>query len=424
MRAAKIRTGKSVMKNMPELLCPAGDAEKLRAVVAYGADAVYLSGERFGMRSACDNFTREGLADAVAFAHSRGVRVYVTVNVMPRGREYAELSDYLDFLDGIGVDAVIVSDLGVFSLAKSKNRRFGIHISTQASVVSAEAANAWHSLGAERVVLARELTLSEIREIRENTPPTLSLEAFVHGSMCISYSGRCLLSNYFTGRDANGGACSQPCRWNYTVKAIEVTEEKRPGTMIPIEEHPEGTFVMSSRDMCMIEHIPELIEAGVDSFKIEGRVKSAYYGAVTANAYRIALDRYARDPAGYIFDPELLRELESVSHREYCTGFFFGPPNEGANTVSSGGYLRDKSYLATVISYDGATGSATLRQKNKVRLNDEVELVTPGVTGRRFKLTSLCGEDGEPIEATPHPGMVYTAAVPFEARAGDIIRSV
>lgn len=409
---------------MPELLCPAGNMEKLRAVIAYGADAVYLSGKLYGMRSACENFTREELAEAVAYAHERGVRVYVTVNVMPRTREYAELGGYIDFLDGVGVDAVIVSDIGVVSLVRERAKNLAIHISTQASVVSAEAARAWHSFGADRVVLARELTLREIKEIRENTPATLSLEAFVHGSMCIAYSGRCLLSNYFTGRDANRGACSQPCRWNYTVRRVEVTEEKRPGTMIPIEEHDEGTFVMSSRDMCMIEHIPELVAAGIDSFKIEGRVKSAYYGAVTANAYRIAMDRYSADPAGYVFDPALMTELESVSHREYCTGFYFGAPNEGANTVSSGGYLRDKSYLATVISYDSATGIACFRQKNKVCVGDEAEIVTPGSVGRRFCINEIFAEDGVAIESTPHPGMIYTAAVPFPVRAGDIMRSV
>lgn len=409
---------------MPELLCPAGNMEKMRAVIAYGADAVYLSGKLFGMRSACENFTREELAEAVAYAHERNVRVYVTVNIMPRTREYAELTDYIDYLDSICADGVIVSDLGVVSLVRERAKNLEIHISTQASVVSAESARAWHALGAHRVVLARELTLEEIREIRDNTPPSLSLEAFVHGSMCIAYSGRCLLSNYFTGRDANRGACSQPCRWNYTVRRVEVTEEKRPGTMIPIEEHPEGTFVMSSRDMCMIAHIPELIAAGIDSFKIEGRVKSAYYGAVTANAYRIALDRYEADPEGYVFDPALMAELESVSHREYCTGFYFGAPNEGANTVSSGGYLRDKAYLATVLSYDKAAGRARFCQKNKVSTGDEVEVVSPGQVGRRFRIGEIVGEDGEAIGSTPHPGMIYTAAVPFEVRAGDIMRSV
>ena len=409
---------------MAELLCPAGNMEKLRAVIAYGADAVYLSGKHYGMRSACDNFTREELAEAVSYAHARDVRVYVTVNTMPRTCEYAELTGYIDHLAAIGADGVIVSDIGVVTLVRERAKNLEIHISTQASAVSAEACRAWHSLGASRVVLARELTLSEIREIRDNTPKTLSLEAFVHGSMCISYSGRCLLSNYFTGRDANCGTCSQPCRWNYTVRRVEVTEEKRPGTMIPIEEYPEGTFVMSSRDMCMIEHIPELIAAGIDSFKIEGRVKSAYYGAVTANAYRIALDRYYADPEGYRFDPALMAELESVSHREYCTGFYFGAPNEGANTVSSGGYLRDKAYLATVLSYDGSTGIARFCQKNKVCAGDEAEIVSPGLVGRRFRIGEIFGDDGEPLESTPHPGMIYTAAVPFAVRAGDIMRSV
>ncbi len=408
----------------PELLCPAGNAEKLRAVIGYGADAVYLSGKRYGMRSACDNFTEAELRDAVEFAHGRGVRVYVTVNILPRTREYGELSEYIKFLDGIGADAVIVSDIGVVSLVRKLAPRLGVHISTQASVVSAEAARAWHAMGAERVVLARELTLDEIREIRENTPETLALEAFVHGSMCIAYSGRCLLSNYFTGRDANRGECSQPCRWNYTVRRVEVTEEKRPGTMIPIEETEAGTFVMSSRDMCMIEHVPELIAAGIDSFKIEGRVKSAYYGAVTANAYRIAIDRYLSSPGGYVFDPALLTELESVSHREYCTGFYFGPPNSGANTVSSGGYLRDKSYLAAVLSYDESTCTARFMQKNKLCRGDTVEIVSPGSVGRRFSVGELYGDEGEPIEATPHPGMIYSAAVPFPVRAGDIMRSV
>lgn len=409
---------------MPELLCPAGNMEKLRAAIAYGADAVYLSGQRYGMRSACDNFTNEELLQAVSFAHVRGVKVYVTVNILPRTREYAELGEYIEYLGEIGADAVIASDIGVVSLVRERAPALGIHISTQASVVSAEAARAWHSFGAERVVLARELTIEEIKEIRENTPRTLSLEAFVHGSMCIAYSGRCLLSNYFTGRDANRGACSQPCRWNYTVRSIEVTEEKRPGTMIPIEEHPEGTFVMSSRDMCMIDHIPELVSAGIDSFKIEGRVKSAYYGAVTANAYRIAIDRYMNDPVGYRFDPALMAELESVSHREYCTGFYFGPPNVGANTVSSGGYLRDKAYLAAVVSYDDVTGRACFMQKNKVCEGDEAEVVCPGEVGKRFRIADLLGEDGEPIASTPHPGMIYTAKVPFPVRAGDILRSV
>ena len=345
---------------------PAGDPEKLRAVLSYGADAVYLAGKSYGLRSACANFTEEELASAVSYAHSLGRRVYVTVNTMPRDREYAHLADYIRYLSKIGADAVIVGDIGVLSLVRDVAPELDIHLSTQASAVSSYACRAWHALGARRIVLARELTLREISEIRKNTPPELELEVFIHGAMCIAYSGRCLLSNCLTGRDANRGECAQPCRWNYTVKSIEVTEEKRPGGRIPIEEDDEGTYVMSSRDLCMIEHIPELIDAGIDSFKIEGRVKSAYYGAVTANAYRIAIERYVSDPQGYTFDPALLRELESVSHREYCTGFFYGSPANTANTVSYTGYLRDKAYLAVAISHDETSVRAVLRQKNRV----------------------------------------------------------
>ena len=412
------------MTKMPELLAPAGNMEKFRAAVRYGADAVYLSGKRFGMRSACDNFTRDEMAEAVELAHANGRRVYVTVNIMPRTNEYTALVNYIDELAGIGVDAVIVSDIGVLELVRGRAPKMEIHISTQASAVSAASCTAWHRLGAKRVVLARELTLDEIHDIRANTPSSLELEAFIHGSMCISYSGRCLLSNYFTGRDANRGNCSQPCRWNYTVKHFEITEEKRPNTRIPVEEHVDGTFVMSSRDMCMIEHVPELIDAGIDSFKIEGRVKSAYYVAVTANAYRIAIDRYSADGANYTFDPALLRELESVSHREYCTGFFFGPPNEGANTVTSDGYLRDKSYLATVISYDTVTGVARLMQKNKLIAGQDAEVVSPGLCGRPFTVGDIYNADGERIGSTPHPGMVYETRIPFCVGEGDILRSV
>lgn len=411
-------------KKLPELLSPAGNMEKFRAAIRYGADAVYISGKSFGMRSACDNFTREEIYEATEHAHENGRRLYVTVNIMPRTEQYGELASYIDMLADAKVDAVIVSDIGVVDLVRERAPELEIHISTQASAVSAAACRAWHRLGAKRVVLARELTLDEIREIRANTPDTLEIEVFIHGSMCISYSGRCLLSNYFTGRDANRGNCSQPCRWNYKVKSIEIMEEKRPGTLIPVEEHPEGTFVMSSRDMCMIEHVPELVEAGIDSFKIEGRVKSAYYTAVTTNAYRIALDSYGREGDGYVFDERLMRELESVSHREYCTGFFYGAPNEGANTVSSGGYLRDKSYLATVLSYDKTAGAARMCQKNKLCLGDEVEIVSPGHVGRRFTVTGLTGVDDEAIDSTPHPGMEYTVNMPFDVESGDILRSV
>lgn len=407
---------------MPELLAPAGNMEKLRAVFLYGADAAYLAGKTFGMRSASDNFSREELAEAVSLAKKLGKKIYVTVNTMPRTYEYPELIKYIDFLNEVGVNAVIVSDLGVFTTIRERAPELEIHVSTQASAVSAASCNAWHKMGAKRVVLARELTLEEIREIKRNIPETLELEAFVHGSMCISYSGRCLLSNFFSGRDANRGACSQPCRWNYSVKNLEIAEEKRENTLLPVEEYREGTFIMSSRDMNMIEHIPELMTSGIDSFKIEGRMKSAYYGAVTTNSYRIAMDRYSADPENYVHDPALSAELDSVSHREYCTGFYFNSPSSDANTVTAGGYLREKAYLATVISYNEETGLARFVQRNKASTGEGAELVSPGCIGRPFVIGELYGENGDVIPSTPHPGMIFETRLPFPAKPGDIMR--
>ena len=301
---------------MKELLCPAGNFEKMKSAILYGADAVYLASDMFGMRAAADNFTLDELAEAVTYAHERNVRIYVTVNTMPHTKEYEILPTYLKKLDQIGVDALIISDLGVFTLARELIPNMEIHISTQASIVSAAAATAWHKMGAKRVVLARELSLAEINEIRRNTPPTLEIECFIHGSMCISYSGRCLLSNYYTGRDANRGACAQPCRWNYgNACPINFAEEKRPEDVLSLEEYKEGTYVMSSKDMCMIEHIPELMESGIDSFKIEGRMKSAYYTSICANTYRMAIDEYLKSPSEYKYNENWLRELE-VFHTE------------------------------------------------------------------------------------------------------------
>ena len=368
---------------MVELLAPAGNPEKLRAAVLYGANAVYLAGTRFGMRAAADNFSEDDLREAVRFAGSRGVRVYLTLNTMLHEAEYPALESFLDRLRGVGIDALIAGDLGVISLVRKMLPETEIHVSTQASVTSARAAEEYHRLGCSRVVLARELTLEEIRAIRRNISRELQLEVFIHGSMCISWSGRCLLSNYFTGRDANRGACAQPCRWNYD-RFYEISEEKRPEMRLPVTETDQGTFVMASRDLCMIGHIPELMEAGIDSFKIEGRIKSAYYTAVTTNTYRMAIDAYQRDPAGYRFDPKWLRELESVSHREYGTGFFFDRPQDNAQTVTSPGYLREKAYLAVALSYDPESRTALFAQRNKLCANDPVELLTPGSRGIPF----------------------------------------
>ena len=405
-------------RKIPELLSPCGNFEKLEAAIRYGADAVYLAGKRFGMRSAADNFTDDELRRAAELCHANGRRMYVTVNILPRDGEYAELERYLRFLAEIGADAVIVSDIGVVALARRIAPELEIHISTQASAVSAKACEAWHALGAKRIVLARELTLAEIAEIRRKLDPEIEIECFVHGSMCIAYSGRCLLSQYYVGRDGTRGECAQPCRWNYHTVAFE--EEKHPGDPLTAEQYPEGTYVMSSRDTCMIEHIPELCEAGIDSLKIEGRMKSAYYVAVTANAYRMALDSWAS--GDYRYDTAWLDELCSVSHREYATGFYFTPPGLDANLVSAPGYIREKSYIATAIDDAAAGERCRFVQRNKVSVGDAVELISPGRCGRGFTVAALWGEDGEAIESAPHPQMVFSLAAPFEIRTGDILR--
>ena len=408
---------------MKELLCPAGNFEKMKSAILYGADAVYLASDMFGMRAAADNFTLEQLEEATEYAHARNVKIYVTVNTMPHTCEYERLKKYLIRLNEIGVDALIISDLGVFTLAREIIPSMEIHISTQASTVSAYTATTWHKMGAKRVVLARELSMDEINEIRRNTPSTLELECFIHGSMCISYSGRCLLSNYYTGRDANRGACAQPCRWNYTNACpIEFAEEKRTDHRLGLEEYKEGTFVMSSKDMCMIEHIPELMGSGIDSFKIEGRMKSAYYTAICANTYKMAMNEYQKDPTQYRYNPLWLRELESVSHREYATGFYYDNPMENPQIVTQGGYLREKAYLCV------ATGEKigehyVFAQRNKLVEGESVELITPGKCGVPFVATDLRNEKGEKIESAPHPSMKFLMKVPFEVKEGDILRS-
>ena len=410
----------------PEILSPAGNFEKLESAVYFGADAVYLAGRSFGMRAASGNFSDEELKEAVKYCHARGVKVYVTVNIMPRDCQYAHLEEFLVYLEKIGADAAIISDLGVAFLARRASPGLEIHVSTQASAVSSADCLAWHSLGASRIVLARELSLAEIGEIRRNIPDEVELECFVHGSMCIAYSGRCLLSQYYVGRDANRGACAQPCRWIYNVgsgaKGAEIAEEKRQDELLPVVEDGGDTFVMSSKDMCMIDHIPELCAAGIDSFKLEGRVRSAYYTAVVTNAYRLALDSYMASPETYAPDPLLRRELDSVSHREYGTGFFFNSPHEDANTVASPGYIREKAYLATAVSGCEAGGTASFVQRNKVVAGQAAELLTPGKTGIGFEVAELSDEGGNPIESAPHPGMIFTLRCPTEVRAGDILR--
>lgn len=406
---------------MAELLSPAGNFEKLKAAVRFGADAVYLAGTTFGMRAAAGNFTVEELSSAISYAHDRGVRVYVTVNTAPRTGEYGALGEYLSLLAPLAPDALIVGDLGVLSFVRRHHPGLPIHISTQANVVSKEAAMAYAELGAERIVLSRELSLFEIEEIRKGLPGRVELEAFVHGAMCVSYSGRCLLSNYLAGRDAGKGACTQPCRWHYRVKSIhaELTEEKRGDERIPVFEEAGETFFMSSKDLCMIEHLGRLCDAGVSSFKIEGRMKSAYYTAVVTNAYRMALDSCLR---GEPFDRDLYREVESVSHREYDTGYFFDSPHEHAKTTSLDGYLREKAYLAEVISYDSVNKTALFEQRNKVSVGDAAELLLPSRKGIPFRISSMTDEEGVPIFVAAHPKMRFWAPVPVPVEAGDLLR--
>lgn len=404
--------------HMPELLSPAGNMEKLKAALRYGADAVYLAADHFGMRAGADNFTLDELPKACEETHKHGKKLYLTLNTMPREDEYPQLRLYMQHLRTLPMDAYLVADSGVLMLLKEIIPDAVIHISTQANTVSSAAARAWQRLGAKRVVLARELTLSEISEIRRNIPDTLELECFVHGSMCISYSGRCLLSNYLTGRDGNRGQCAQPCRWNYVIY-----EEKRPQLPLPLEQDLLGTYVMSSKDLCMIEHIPELMESGITSFKIEGRMKSAYYAAVITNAYRMAMDAYAADPTSYRFDPRWLSEVESVSHREYGTGYFFDHCMQTAQTVTQTGYLREKAYLATALEYDETRGQALFFQRNKLSVGMQAELITPGQTGRALKVKQLFDETGTPIDAVPHPKMHFWMPVPFEVKPGDILRA-
>ena len=393
-----------------ELLAPAGDMERLRMSLAYGADAVYLAGTDFGMRSFAGNFTPEELKQAVALCHSRGVAVHVTCNTMPRNGEIARMPEWLSYLQELGVDAAILADVGVLSLLKKHAPKLKAHISTQASVSNYQAAAAWYELGASRVILARELSLDEIREIRAKAPRELELEAFVHGAMCVSYSGRCLLSNYMTGRDANRGACAQPCRYQYAL-----VEEKRPGEYFPIGEDAGGAYIMNSKDMCMIDHIPELIDAGLDSLKIEGRAKSAYYAAVVTGAYRHAIDAAL---AGQPLEPVWRDEVEKVSHRPYSTGFYFGEPGQH---TSHSRYVRDWQIMAVVTSC-APDGTALCELRNKLSAGDELELVGPGLKPVPVTVEGLTDGDGLPIPEARKPQMPFYFRLPIQAPPLSLLR--
>lgn len=392
-----------------ELLSPCGDMERLEMALHYGADAVYLAGRMFGMRAAAVNFDDNNMLKAVKMAHDRGKKVYVTLNTLPREDELKLLPEYMEFLADAGVDAFIIADLGVMSLAKKYAPTVSRHVSTQLGVINSATANTLYELGADTVVLARETPLEDIKKIRAETPKELRLEAFVHGAMCVSFSGRCLLSNYLTGRDANRGQCAQPCRWKY-----HLVEEKRPGQYFEITEDG-GTHIMNSRDMCMIEHIGELMEAGVSSFKIEGRMKSAYYTAVTTNAYRHAIDAAVR---GEELDKVWVDETEKVSHRPYCTGFYYGEPGQ---------YYADATYFSTydvaaIVEQCDDDCFAILTQRNKLKRGDELELLSPGKEPVGFVAQELYDMDGETIEDTHRAMMEFKMKLPYKAERLSIVR--
>ena len=392
-----------------ELLAPAGDRERLLMALRYGADAVYLAGRQFGMRSAAVNFSDEGLREAVRLAHAQGARLYVTCNTLPREEELKALPPYLEFLQDAGVDALIIADLGVMALAKRHAPKVARHVSTQLGVINSATANVLYELGADTVVLARETPLEDIRKIRANTPPELRIEAFVHGAMCVSFSGRCLLSNYLTGRDANRGQCAQPCRWKY-----HLVEEKRPGQYFEISEDG-GTHIMNSRDMRMIEHLPALIDAGITSFKIEGRMKSAYYTAVVTNAYRQALDAAIR---GEALDPLWVEETEMLSHRPYTTGFFYGEPGQH---YQEGMFLR-KADVVAVVEECAQDGAALLTQRNKFSSGDTLELLCPGQKPVSFTAGDMTDGEGLPITDTHRAMMPFHMRLPFQAPPFSIVR--
>ena len=393
-----------------ELLSPAGDMERLKMAVLYGADAVYLAGTAFGMRAFAGNFTPEELPQAVKFAHDHGVKAHVTVNIMPRNDEIALLPQYLEQLDDAGVDALIVADLGAFTLAGKYAPHCERHISTQQSIANYECAQAWFDLGAQRVVLARECSLQEVAEIRKKVDPKLEIETFGHGAMCVSYSGRCLLSNYMTGRDSNRGACAQPCRYQYALM-----EEKRPGEYFPVFEDEKGTYILNSRDMCMTDHLKDLMDAGVDCIKIEGRAKSAYYAAIVTGAYRHVIDDIY---AGREIDQVWRDEVDHVSHRIYSTGFYYGEP--GQYTQHSR-YIREWQIVAKVESCD-ENGVAVCSLNNKFKVGDELEVVGPDL--RPFTITAqdIRDEEGNPLEEPRHPEMKFTMQLPKQVPALSMIR--
>lgn len=403
--------------NKPELLAPGGSLEKLKTAIEYGADAVYVGGEAFSLRTAAENFSIEELKEGIEFAHERGKKVYLTANIIPHNDDIDKFEGFIKEMSPLGFDAVLIADPGMLDIVRENAPQMQIHISTQANNVNYRSAAFWHRQGAKRVVLAREMSFAEIAQIRENIPPDLELEAFVHGAMCISYSGRCLLSNYLTSRDANQGSCSHPCRWKYSL-----VEEKRPGQYMDVFENDRGTFIFNSKDLCMIEHIPELVQSGISSLKIEGRVKTAYYVATVVGAYRREIDRYFADPENYKFNPEELEELCKVSHRPYTTGFYYHKPDSQTQVYTSSSYIREYNLVGIVLGYDEKTGIATITQRNRFFKGDEVEIMHPMQPYFRQIIGDMVNEDGESIDVANHAEMIVKFRTDRPVAKGDMLR--
>lgn len=395
-----------------ELLAPAGNLEKLKVAIDFGADAVYLGGSKLNLRAFSDNFTLDELKTGINYAHEKGAKVYLTLNVIPHNQDLLGLEEYLLDISKIGIDAIIVSDPGIIMTIKEVLPEMEIHLSTQANNVNWKSAMFWYTQGIKRIILARELSLVEIKEIREKLPADCMLEAFVHGSMCMSYSGRCLLSNYMTGRDSNRGACAQPCRYKYYLM-----EEKRPGEYFPIAQDNAGTYILNSKDLCMIEHIPELIEAGIDSFKIEGRMKSSFYVAMVIKSYRQAIDEYYASIGDYKFNEELLKDVEKVSHRSYYTGFYFG--DKRSQVIESSSYIRNYDIVGIVRTF--SNGRYTIEQRNKVFEGDLVEVLRPYKETFQVKLLDLRNEAQEKIESAPNAQMLFNIISDKELLSGDLL---
>jgi len=400
-----------------ELLAPAGDLEKLKTAINYGADAVYFGGELFSLRAGAGNFSLEEMAEGVKYAHSRNKKAYLALNIFAHNEDISILTAYLQSLKTIPIDAFIVSDPGVVMLIKSILPHAELHLSTQANMTNYMTANFWYNQGVKRIVIARELTFKEIHELKNEIPEDMDIEAFVQGAMCISYSGRCLLSNFMVERDANRGACAHPCRWKYSL-----VEEKRPGEYFPIEEDDRGTYILNSRDLCMLEYIPELVTSGITSFKIEGRMKSAFYVATIVGAYRKAIDNYLENPEKYHFKEEWMDELKKVSHREFTTGFYFNKPTNKDQNYQTSAYTRKYSFIGVVKSYDEITKIAVVEQRNKMSIGDEIEVFGPYTDFFNQKLDMLENENGEPIQSAPHAQQIVRIKMIKPVKEGFLLR--